>query len=441
MKSTHEFRDPVFGFISCSSMERAVIDSAPFQRLRNIHQLALTCFVYPGATHKRFEHSLGVMELASRVFDVITNEENLKHLPDRVRDAIPELQEDSQRGYWRSTLRMAALCHDLGHLPFSHAAEKELLPDGYTHERMSWEIIQGAELAALLERMNLKPRQVAKIAIGQKDLAFCDETLSTWETLLSEIIVGDAFGVDRMDYLLRDSLHLGISYGNFDIVKLIPGLRITYKPNEGPCEDQENAEPFIGVERGALHAAASLLWARYSIFSQVYFHHVRRIYDIHLQDFIKTCFPERFPIALSEFVSITDNNILVLLYDAARDVGTSNHELAVRITGRKHFRCVYHLSNNDKSMNINALQVLFGALQQEFSEDLLRCDSGTKKHKRIDFPVLGDIDSDIVMMASQELPSINKVPDVESGYIFADQKIRDKVRRYIDSKRLEFLQA
>jgi HD superfamily phosphohydrolase len=124
MKHLHEFRDPIHNFISVRSDERKVIDSPPFQRLRDIHQLAMTYLVYPGATHTRFEHSLGVMELASRIFDVVTKPYNVTH--DVVRDIIPD--QDSL-AYWRTVLRLAALFHDVGHLPFSHAAEKDLLPE------------------------------------------------------------------------------------------------------------------------------------------------------------------------------------------------------------------------------------------------------------------------------------------------------------------------
>src|SRR5664279_1717470 len=125
MKHSHEFRDPIHTFISVRTDGRKVIDSRPFQRLRYIHQLALSYLVYPGATHKRFEHSLGVMDVASRIFDVVTEVEHVHH--DNVRNIIPDEQA---RSYWKSVLRMAALCHDVGHLPFSHAAEKELLPEG-----------------------------------------------------------------------------------------------------------------------------------------------------------------------------------------------------------------------------------------------------------------------------------------------------------------------
>src|SRR6266852_998183 len=121
MKHSHEFRDPVHTFISVRTDERKVIDSRPFQRLRHIHQLALSYLVYPGATHRRFEHSLGVMDIASRIYDVVTDSENIQY--DSVRQLVPRRHSDHEWSYWRRVLRMAALCHDMGHLPFSHAAE------------------------------------------------------------------------------------------------------------------------------------------------------------------------------------------------------------------------------------------------------------------------------------------------------------------------------
>ena len=126
----HEIRDPIHEFIKLDSDERDVLDSLPVQRLRNVHQLAMEYLVYPGATHKRFEHALGVMELAGRVFDTITRND-LVH--DEIRRLFREdIESEDQKRYWRRVLRMAALCHDIGHLPFSHAAEVELLPEGWT---------------------------------------------------------------------------------------------------------------------------------------------------------------------------------------------------------------------------------------------------------------------------------------------------------------------
>lgn len=191
-KQTYEIRDPIHTFIRLSSAELKVLNSRPFQRLRHIHQLALTYLVYPGATHSRFEHSLGVMELAGRVYDVITNPDNLH---DAVKEIVPK---DSFRfSYWRLVLRMAALCHDVGHLPFSHAAEKELLPEGWDHERFTIEIIRSEELQPIWKEMRIDAEDVAKLAVGPKK--YKEALFNNWEAILSEIIVGDAFGVDRID--------------------------------------------------------------------------------------------------------------------------------------------------------------------------------------------------------------------------------------------------
>ena len=127
-KAFHEVRDPIHTFVRFDSAERDVINSPPLQRLRHIQQLGMSHLVYPGATHKRFEHSLGVMELAARVFDVVTDRRNV---PAEITGV--DLGNDDQVRYWRRVLRMAALCHDIGHLPFSHSAEKELLPQGWNH--------------------------------------------------------------------------------------------------------------------------------------------------------------------------------------------------------------------------------------------------------------------------------------------------------------------
>jgi HD superfamily phosphohydrolase len=138
-----------------------VVDSELFQRLRNIHQLALTYLVYPGATHRRFEHSLGVMHLASRIFDIVTATENV--VDASVREIIPD---GESKQYWKSVLRAAALCHDVGHLPFSHAAEAELLPSDYDHERLTKDLIKGPEMQVIWDRMTPPLRRGVRKAVG-----------------------------------------------------------------------------------------------------------------------------------------------------------------------------------------------------------------------------------------------------------------------------------
>jgi uncharacterized protein len=255
LKHEHEVRDPVHVFIHFDSDERKVIDSRPLQRLRHIHQLALTYLIYPGATHKRFEHSLGVMDLASRVFDIVVKDQNVS---EEVRRFLPEINQDNKLMYWRSALRMAALCHDVGHLPFSHAAEDKLLPEAWNHERLTKEIILSGEMKSIWEAMTppLRPEDIVKLALGPRKAGL---KFSRWETILSEIIVGDAFGVDRIDYLLRDSHHAGVSYGRFDHHRLLETLRILPTP--------ATREPALGVEYGGLQSAEALVIARYLIYS------------------------------------------------------------------------------------------------------------------------------------------------------------------------------
>ncbi len=276
-KHLHEFRDPIHAFVSLRGDERRIIGSQAFQRLRHIHQLALTYLVYPGATHNRFEHSLGVLELATKVFDVVTADQNIRH--DQVRRILPD-KEGMQ--YWRSVVRAAALCHDIGHLPFSHAAEAELLPEGYDHERLTVELIKRSDLAEIWPNLipPLTPDHIVKVAVGPKK-APVELEFSSWETILSEIITGDLFGADRMDYLLRDSHHAGVAYGHFDHFRLVQCLAIL------PREDKELDEPALGLLSGGVEASEGLMLARHFMFKQVYFHAVRRAYDIHLKEFLK----------------------------------------------------------------------------------------------------------------------------------------------------------
>jgi uncharacterized protein len=212
----------------------------------------MTYLVYPGATHRRFEHSLGVMDLVDRVYAVVTDPRNVH------RDAkdVVYPQGSPEHVYWRRALRMAALCHDIGHLPFSHAAEKELLPEGWDHERLTMDLIRSDVMQPIWHEITppLRADDVVKLAVGPRK---APGNFSDWESILAEIIVGDAFGADRMDYLLRDSYHLGVTYGHYDIHRLIETLRIL------PRHDKESDEPALGIEVGGLESSEALMLARY----------------------------------------------------------------------------------------------------------------------------------------------------------------------------------
>jgi HD superfamily phosphohydrolase len=185
MLDEHKIRDPIHGFIHFSNTERTIIDAPYFQRLRGIKQLALTCLVYPGAMHTRFEHTLGVMEMATRAFDSLSSRHQveLKRNFKRVDLSLPEA---------RQLLRLTALFHDTGHLPFSHAAEN-ILPDKKSHEDVSVAIVENhrKELERLFYRNvadHSLPRKFAVYRVysegSQQELTkYRDFANNTWQEL------------------------------------------------------------------------------------------------------------------------------------------------------------------------------------------------------------------------------------------------------------------
>ncbi len=422
-KHIHEIRDPVHVFIRLDTDERKVLDSRPFQRLRQIHQLAMTYMVYPGATHRRFEHSLGVMELASRVFDIITKEP----IHDKVRYIIPE--GDDKKAYWRRVLRIAALCHDLGHLPFSHAAEEELLPEGWDHERITAEIIRSDKMRKIWEEestMPLKTDQIIKIALGPKKAKKLSLELDDWETILSEIIIGDTFGVDRMDYLLRDSLHAGVVYGKFDHYRLIDTLCVL------PKEEKGSTEPTLGLNTGGLQSAEALLWARYFMYSQVYFHPIRRIYDIHLEDFLKSWLPEgKFSTNVDDILKITDNEVIVELRKAALDNKHPGHIHANRIIEHNHFKTFYKRNPRDHEININSGELVYKAACEKFGEEFVRYDRYTQTGGSQPFPVQ---DYEIILPSIELSDTIAAIPVVATNFVFVDRESLSAAKKWIEEE-------
>ena len=427
VKNIHEIRDPIHVFIKLSSQERTVVDSLPFQRLRHIHQLALTSLIYPGATHKRFEHSLGVMELASRVYDTITEPSHLP--PAAVAERLPQLADPQQVGYWRAVLRMAALGHDLGHLPFSHAAEKQLLPDGVDHESLTAEIISGPLMEPLWLAMTppLRKDDVVKLAVGEK--APAGTKFSDWEAMLGEIITSDVFGVDRMDYLLRDSYSAGVAYGKFDHYRLIDTMRIL-PPVPEPGNDA-SSEPTLGVEEGGLHSAEALLLARYYMYSQVYFHPVRRIYDRHLQDYLTASLPGgMFPTAPEELMGWTDNEVFTALRLAANDDTLPGHRSAKAIVGREHYKEVFRLAPGEPS---EVVVILEEALKSEFGVDSVRVDLYSQKSGTLDFPV--QMDDGTVVSARAASKVLADLPIIKVGLVYIDPPNYTAAIEYVRTNR------
>lgn len=425
-KIFHEIRDPVHGFITIDSPERDVLDSFPVQRLRHIHQLAMGYLVYPGATHKRFEHALGVMELADRVYEVITKTENVS---EQVRNLFQAVGNEDQRRYWRRVVRMAALCHDIGHLPFSHAAEDELLPKGFKHEDMTAALIKSAELRQIWESLipPLNTDHILKLSVGKRYLP--EMSFSPWEELLSEIIVGNAFGVDRMDYLIRDSLHTGVQYGRFDHHRLIDSLRIlsTTDYSDDPTIDPPAT---LGLELGGIRSAEALLLARYQMFSQVYLHPVRRAYDLHLKNFLREWLPGgKFTTKPQDHLELSDIEVLA----AIRKESRSGSDAATRIANRQHFKVAYERNPGDQRLNLEASEFVHRAMEKEFGKDKVMLDSYEPSGSVIDFPVLQPDKRIVSSTGHSDL--LQRIPTAAIGFVFVEPSIRARAQEFVRENR------
>jgi uncharacterized protein len=444
-----ELRDPIHGFVRFDSDEVKVVNSAEFQRLRSIHQLALTYNVYPGATHKRFEHCLGVMETASRIYDVVTNDRNVLSDPE-IKSIVPKVG-DFDWNYWRRVLRMAALCHDLGHLPFSHAAEN-LLPEGSSHEKLTFLIITGPGMERIWKEIKIQAVDVAKIAVGPKH---CTETFSVWESILSEIIIGDTFGADRIDYLLRDSHHAGVQYGRFDHYRLIDTIRILPKADAKPPDPNQNQiafefeelslskanqskEPTLGIEHGGLQSSEALLWARYFMWTQVYLHHVRQVYDLHLADFLRLWLPNgKFSIDPADHLRLTDNEVNTAISETSRNKSDAGHTAAECIIRRRHFRRLYEENFRDRSKNLQAFELMTAALEERYTKEKIKYKRINQRSEGKQFPVLmssGDCENSINLS-----PTLKSIPVVSSALIFVHPEVREDAFYWISTEKERIL--
>jgi HD superfamily phosphohydrolase len=280
----------------------------------------------------------------------------------------------------------------------------------------------------------LRPMDIVKLAVGPRKAT--DLTFSTWEVILAEIIVGDAFGVDRIDYLLRDSYHTGVAYGKFDHFRLIDTLRIL---PSAPGGAGALTEPALGIEEGGIYSAEALMLARYFMYSQVYFHPVRRIYDIHLKDFLTEWLPAgKFPTALEEHLRVTDNEVTARLWRAAAEPAQAGHDPAQRIVGHKHFRLLYQRHPADAAQNREAGMAIFEAAKAHFGPENVRHDKYTQKSGAPDFPVQT---KDGRIVSSLELSEpLKNLPVVALDYVFIRPEKWDDANRWLQANRAAVIQ-
>lgn len=342
----HRIRDTIHGFIHLSDKEVAIVDHPIFQRLRNIKQLALTHYIYPGATHTRFEHSLGVLEFVTRAFDSLLSKRRVK-LGKEFRATGHTIDEAKQ------VLRLTALLHDIGHLPFSHAGEA-VLPDDKSHEHVTIALIENSELSDTIRKQY--STDVIKLAIS----LLSEEKAVLPEFLILRRLIKGAFDFDRTDYLLRDSHHCGVYYGNFDFRRLLETLDI--------AETEEGLD--LAIQSGGVHCLEALLVARYFMFAQVYFHRTRRIYDYYLAKYLEQFFKDKNVVQDLTQIAQFDDVVLTedIRHNALTELDPEKHRWASHIYYRpNHHSLIWETSDHASYDDVQHARKIEGKLEGKFN--------------------------------------------------------------------------
>lgn len=328
-----EIRDPVHGSIYYSPAEVAVLDTPEYQRLRSIKQLGFSEFSFPGATHNRYLHSIGVGHLAVQAFDSIFR-------------AFP-FSKNTVKIRLRQTFRLAALLHDVGHGPLSHTTEEvmpqlsELDVKAYgpnqkkrqaNHEDYTIKYVTESSIAETIRTQfsDIDPYYVACLIdnkLPSRDDFFVDQGVD-FRPLLTQLVSSE-LDVDRMDYLERDSYFCGTNYGKIDHEWLLQNMTLHISEQKA----------YLALNRRALYSFDDFLISRHHMHLMVYFHHKSIIYEEMLNRYLtsKEC---RFflPSNITEYTSYND-------YKLYEHLASVNNEWAQRISARKPYRVLIEMHN------------------------------------------------------------------------------------------------
>jgi HD superfamily phosphohydrolase len=307
-----EIKDPVYGYVYITETEKDIVDSFPMQRLHRLRQLAGAEYVYPGANHTRFEHSIGTMYLAQR----LTENSNLsQHLS----------KEEAQM------IHLAALLHDVGHGPFSHVFEHLLEKFlNKTHEEMTVWVIKESELSDVLGKAGYDAESVAKLATGslrRRGKTFMDQTIQS------------AVDVDKLDFIVRDTYHTGAEYGNVDIFRLIHMLDVL--------------DDSLAVDVGALSALESFILARIESFKSIYFHRVSRAAQIMLAMAMEKAKDELGLVSFKtpeEYLALNDYTVWTML-----KLCEKSRKIMENLERRRLLKCAYDQTFHVKDQTISKL--------------------------------------------------------------------------------------
>jgi len=296
-----EITDPIHDFIRLTNTERKIIDTPVFQRLRRIKQLSGAHLTYPGAQHTRFEHSLGVMHIASMAGT------SLESKGITTKDDV-------------SNLRLAALLHDIGHGPFSHLFEEVLQrKNKKTHEQIGKQIILNTEIGDIISENGFDKKLIQNLAMGEGKLQFMNE------------IVSGALSADMMDYLLRDGYFTGAEHAKIDHSRITYSLDV-YKKK-------------LALDHSALVNFETMMISRFQMFKAVYFHKTVRAGEVMLLESMTLADDELglTSLTLDDYVKQTDESIMALLLSIPETTQElrSAKKIARDYQDRKLFKCVF----------------------------------------------------------------------------------------------------
>ena len=354
-------RDSLYDLIPLGPRELKLINTSAFLRLQQVRQLGFIYRVWPGATHTRYEHSLGCYHLMMRALRALLSHGDEGGLNGVARSSI-------------QTVLVAALLHDIGHYPFSHTIE-DLGPPILNHEKIGRLMIEKSEIATILEQdYQLSPQRVADVIDPP-----LSKTLSPDDELLSSLLSG-ALDVDKLDYLPRDARACNVPYGGVDVARLLGALRV---------HDDVQGERCIVVTHKGISPLHSLLHARQEMFDNIYWHHTSRALQVML---IRAVYDALVAETLQaeQLVGLTDEALLNLLANERMPI--SSRALAVDLNMRRPYKVVLEVSPDAGSF-FRRLEALFWDVQrrrhveQKLAAELAK----TLEREIADYEVLLDI--------------------------------------------------